>query len=222
MKAGTEPQGYVHAIIPLLITCRSGEIGRRSGFKIRRAKPRAGSSPAFGTTPTPANVRGRLFFRLSPRRNGPTCSANVRRSVPQSGGTWGHKRGHGGRNWGHRGHGHCPRRVHPHQNGQLTYPLSRSTSGGFSGSSSPLREVARKDPGIKHCNPPGGSFCFVAKHGGPIGPGGLSPGLASPPSPRILRAQKNGGQSGPAFMTARLLTPPGGHLFMTPLARRQL
>ena len=29
--------------------CRSGEIGRRSGFKILRVNARAGSSPAFGT-----------------------------------------------------------------------------------------------------------------------------------------------------------------------------
>jgi hypothetical protein len=31
------------------ISCRSGGIGRRKGLKIPRGKPRAGSSPAFGT-----------------------------------------------------------------------------------------------------------------------------------------------------------------------------
>ena len=31
-------------------SCRSGEIGRRTGFKIQRGQPHVGSIPTFGTT----------------------------------------------------------------------------------------------------------------------------------------------------------------------------
>ncbi len=43
--------------------CQSGEIGRRTGFKIPRGQPHAGSIPASGTN---ERLRGYSLFAVNP------------------------------------------------------------------------------------------------------------------------------------------------------------